>query len=329
MTINFYLPGIEDRRSLPEDWRGDWSHLGDGLGLAYQFYFALKKAGLDVRICDNPNQHGLVFSHASTFDKLSQPSPHTYWICLQLDWPRNLWAQAHLVANGYQLSTSALTLPERFFTGHRYFLTHMPQIGLIPRSPERGEALETVSYFGLEKNLATPFCTNEWKDQLRGLQLSWHLATDPAAWPDYSKTDAVLAIRDTESVVKSKPAQKLYNAWIAGVIPLMGPEIGFREAGIPGEDFLEVRNAEEAIAALKALKANSELRQKLLQNGKKKAEIYQVESIATEWVTQFQKCILPDAAAWLAQPIWKRKVFCSARKIRAALRDLKSKIRGL
>jgi hypothetical protein len=326
MTIHFYSPGIESRTPLPTDWRNDWSFLGDGLALDYQYYFALFAAGLDVKFSETPYKEGVVFAHAAYLLNLPQPPPQTYWICLQLDWPRNPWAQAHLVANSFQLSKSALTLPERFFTGHRYFLTHLPQVGLIPRDASRAETFETVSYFGLEKNLAAPFPTKSWRNQLKKLGLEWHLATSPADWKDYSKTDAVLAIRDTDTVIKSKPAQKLYNAWIAGVIPLMGPEIGFREAGISGHDYLEVRNAEEALAALKVLKENPELRKKLLENGRKQADRFQIQKITSEWATQFRNKILPDATKWLAQPLWRRKLFCSARKFQTSLRGLKSKL---
>jgi hypothetical protein len=52
-----------------------------------------------------------------------------------------------------------------------------------------------------------------------------------------------------------KPATKLYNAWLADLPALVGPEPAFNAAR-KSDHFFEVQTAEDVYAAVKALKSS-------------------------------------------------------------------------
>jgi hypothetical protein len=329
VSISVFLPPEQSLKSHPGSWKSDWRDFGDAKGLTYLLWFALRQNGIPCELVRRFPESGIVISHAHFFERIAAPNPDLYLISLQLDWPRSVYVHAHLVANCFQMRATALTLPDRLaFPGPRYFLRHMPQIGLIPRDPDRGERFERIAYFGLEKNLSPSLRQPQWAAKLKSLGLEWYPATDPSQWADYSQCDAIIALREDNRVVTSKPAQKLYNAWLAGLIPLMGPELGFREEGREGENYLEVANAEEALAQIDRLKSDPGLRKLLRENGRARTTKLSPEEIAGYWAAEFHRVILPTAERWLDQPLFVRKMFLAARLLRSVLRDAKRGSRG-
>jgi hypothetical protein len=323
--MQFFIPQERLHPNPPHFWSDDWSQFGDTAGLTYLLWFALKNEGFDVKLVNQMPSNGIVISHADFLQAISPPRPDLYVICLQLDWPRSLWAHAHLVANRQELEDNALTFAERLsFPGPRYFLTHMPQIGLKPRDPTRGARFERVGYFGLEKNLAPPFREPGWANSLKKIGVDWMAMTDPKQWCDYTDFDAVLAIREENHVFPRKPAQKLYNAWLGGLIPILGPEIGFREERRSPLDFIEASNAEEALLAIKRLKNDPALCEAMRQNGAARSKQLTPEKIAKEWATIFSQHILPKARRWLSMPHWKKQGFYLTRNLRYLKRKLRS-----
>ncbi|MEI6491868.1 MAG: hypothetical protein WCO94_04900 [Verrucomicrobiota bacterium] len=323
--MKFFIPTKRLPKILPSDWLQDWSQLGDSAGLTFLLYFSASKMRIDCELTNEMPTTGIVISHAEFLQDIPRPGADLYVISLQLDWPRSLWAQAHLVANRQELKVGVLTVAERFsFPGPRYFLTHMPQIGLKPRDPARRARFERLGYFGLEKNLAPPFRERAWAVALQKLGLEWCVATAPEQWSDYTNFDAVLAIRKEDHVYQRKPAQKLYNAWLGGLIPILGPEIGFREERRSPLDFIEVGNASEALAAIKRLKNDPALCDLIRQSGSERGRILTPELVAADWAMIFKEIILPEARRWLEMPLWKKQGFFLTRGLRAHMRTRKN-----
>ena len=168
------------------------------------------------------------------------------------------------------------------------FIPHWPQPGLIPRLKERGSTIENIVFKGGEINLYESFRSPEFKQRLEKLGVKLRInglpENGPVMWNDYSSDDLVLAVRDlTEKDTLVKPASKLVNAWIAGVPALLGPEAAFREQRQSDLDYIEVTTPQAVFEAVKLLKSQPELYQKMVANAHKRAEYFTTEKMIQRW----------------------------------------------
>jgi hypothetical protein len=205
----------------------------------------------------------------------------------------------------------------------RYFVPHWPQPGLQPRDPSRGLRLERLAYKGFLENLAPAFRGAAGRAALAARGIEWlvdaprfaGVATDlqASAWADYREVDGVLAVRaERAGRLHSKPATKLTNAWLAGALPLVGPEPAFREVGVPGSDYLEVASPAEALDAIDRLRAEPALLARILDAGRRRAPEFGTEAILARW-RQLLLETLPAAAAGPG-PARRRRWPLSARR---------------
>lgn len=121
-----------------------------------------------------------------------------------------------------------------------FFMPHWTQPGLVERKASRGDRFKRVAYMGLPHNLHASLREPAFAERVRSEGFEFVI---PAMqdWHDYSRLDAVVSIReDSEFKARHKPATKLFNAWRAGVLPLMGPDSSCQTAGRPGLDYVEV-----------------------------------------------------------------------------------------
>ncbi len=168
------------------------------------------------------------------------------------------------------------------------FIPHWPQPGIIPRLKERGSTIENIVFKGGDVNLYESFRSPEFKRELEKLGVTLRIngrpENQPVMWHDYSTDDLVLAVRDlTEKDALVKPASKLINAWIAGVPAFLGPEPAFREQRKSELDYIEVTTPQAVFEAVKLLKSQPELYQKMLANGQKRAEDFTAEKMIERW----------------------------------------------
>ena len=168
------------------------------------------------------------------------------------------------------------------------FIPLWSQPGLIPRLKERGSTIENIVFKGYERNLYESFRSPEFKRELEKLgvtlRINGHSQNEPVMWNDYSSDDLVLAVRDlTEKDALIKPASKLVNAWIAGVPALLGPEPAFGEQRQSDLDYIEVTTPQAVFEAVKLLKSQPELYQKMVANGHKRAEDFTTEKMIQRW----------------------------------------------
>ena len=164
---------------------------------------------------------------------------------------------------------------------------HWPQPGLLPRDPARGDAVRTVLFPGTPQNLDAGFHSPGWKAFLaqRNLVFRTHeLDADSTAWNDYRGVDALLAIRpQSMGFIRNKPGWKLFNAWLAGVPAILGPEAGYRELRRGPLDFIEAATPAAAMQALQRLLDEPGLYRAMVANGSVRGRDYTVAETLRRW----------------------------------------------
>ncbi len=191
------------------------------------------------------------------------------------------------------------------------FIPHWPQPGIIPRLKERGSTLENIVFKGGEINLYESFRSPEFKLELEKigvkLRINGRPETGPIVWHDYSTDDLVLAVRDlTEQDALVKPASKLVNAWIAGVPALLGPEVAFQEQRQSDLDYMEVTTPQQVFEAVKLLKSQPELYQKMVANGLHRAEDFTTEKMIERWYQLLVGPVADGYKHWLQRTQFSR-----------------------
>ncbi len=246
-------------------------------------YLHLKDAGYDVQLFNELPSEGIVVSHRVFLTDDLNPSARTLVICCIGDRIDELGdynrAGLTIVENRAHVKFNS----RGKFT--HYFMPHRSQFGMIPRDPERGNQFRNVHYFGEPINLAGQFRGQEFREHLREkMDLDFEVRLRDR-WHDYFDTDCILAVRSLDgNAYQSKPPTKMYNAWLAGVPAILGPESAFLSEGKPGRDFLVARNAGEVLQHLQKLKDDLSFRETIISNGKKRALEINDEAITKHWI---------------------------------------------
>lgn len=166
---------------------------------------------------------------------------------------------------------------------------HWPQAGLLPRDAGRGARIRTVLFPGTPQNLHPGFAGEAWRRFVadRGLEFRCHYANAGAtapAWHDYREVDVMLAVRPAQmGLVPHKPAWKLFNAWLAGVPAILGPEAGYRELRRDPLDYLEAGDPDAAMQALARLLDEPGLYPAMVANGTARGADFTVEATLQRW----------------------------------------------
>ena len=254
-----------------------------------QTFCRLREAGIGgSEIGTAPSPGRINLAKAKTLSR-SGPSPGAFEVSIQADYPRILWAPFHIQQN--------LDL-----IGSDDALQYLwPQTQIRPRGAERSE-VKRVGFFGkLSGNLVSNEA--EWRRQLelRGFEF---VAPPPDSWHDFSDIDVALAIRSFGTARHShKPANKLINAWIAGVPFVGGSDSAFRQVGTAGVDHLLATTLPEALAQIERLRSDPKLYSQLAQAGRERARNFTVEQIAQQWVTMLEGPVAARYREWAAHPV--------------------------
>ncbi len=268
----------------------DWRELVRGERVwILKTFLHLRAAGHPVRLVGTVPPDGLVVFHAKQRRALARSlatqgvrAPRCALIGVRGDLRQPLIADFEILQNG------------RWAGPGRFAVRHWPQGGLVPREPARGERIENLAFKGFAANLAAPFRGATWTDALARRGLTWRadsvafagLATDEAAldWNDYSAVDLVVAVRPPRRRLwTSKPATKLVNAWRAGVPAVLGPEWAYRELRRDPLDYVEVKSAEEALAAIDRLRESPALYRAMVERGFERAAEVTVDAVTARW----------------------------------------------
>jgi hypothetical protein len=140
-----------------------------------------------------------------------------------------------------------------------------PQRGMVARRPERRGRVRTLALKTGTPNVPDELRDPELAGALDALGVTLRLDERPPTWPDFADVDLVLCTRrmrpewDADAAFARKPPTKLINAWVAGCIPLVYPEVSHLDLVRPGIDALVVRSPDEVVATVAALQTDPAL----------------------------------------------------------------------
>ncbi|MEA5465541.1 glycosyltransferase [Leptothoe sp. PORK10 BA2] len=257
---------------------------------------------------DQLPEKGIVLFHGNaTRGGDIHPGPNRLLICLKAESPLCPQAQLHVVQNPYEASQ---------FLGC-YFIPHWPQPGLQPRLDQRQDKFETIAFLGHCNSLAAELRTPDWKMQLGQRGLNWQPIINTngwnnqhsidTRWNDYQHIDAIVAVREfhlKRPGYRSKPATKLYNAWLAGVPAILGRELAYRAEGTVDVNYLEANSMAQVLSCLDELKQNIEFRRRLVKNGQAVAKQYSTAAITQKWIQFLSEVAMPRYQAWCNNSPW-------------------------
>ncbi len=325
-TVTFYLPKLTDPAQFDHiDPETDWRPFRNSRGQAIPHtYIRLRQAGHAVQLSNYPPRNGIVVVFAGDMRQFqaerSRKNRPTV-VCVQADRlaPEVSFADVIVQHNGLREDGR-----------RRFFIPNWPQPGLVPRAPDRGADVTTVTYKGNTDNLRPEFLTKKWErflaergltfvvdaplesddPRLAGLGAGIRIGSN-SKWHDYAETDVVLAVRPPSlDRYRHKPAVKLINAWRAGTPALLGPEPAYRELRRSPLDYLEISSPKDAAEAMSRLCDDPSLYEAMVANGLERATEFSVESITARWETLLFETLsdwrpkrLPRATAPVTVPV--------------------------
>ena len=329
-VINIYLPSDVDTSGFPDDLYGSYPTTPDyRIESSWMFYLMLRSQGIGAQICNEFPDSGILLIHKA-FAKRFVWKPNLFVVSMQWDYKRDDRGQVHLVSNHFKTHSNSLGWMDRTsFSGLQFFVQPPMHPSLIPRSASRGDQFENIAFLGAVTNLEPELCSDFFKEQIEALGMRFVVIDDPSKMTDYSEIDAVLAVRNFGESIVHKPAQKLINAWRAGVPALLGHEVGYQELHDSDRDYIEIDSVDEVIQALEKLKDDVSFRNKMIRNGLEKSENYTAEAIEIRWGNLFRDRIFPACNEWLATPRPRRCWFLAVRRVRYLFRSALSRLAQL
>jgi hypothetical protein len=298
VEVTFFLDDGEVGALRGLDPDRDWRELQRGeRAWVLQTYLRLADAGYPVQLASRLPESGVVVFHAKQRRALplrrrSRGRSGLVFVAVRGDVKQAGGADFELVQN--RRSADGLG---------RLFIPHWPQPGLLPRDAARGSRLERIAYKGFDRNLHPYFRGAGWRSFLASHGIEWVVDSVPFAeggtrgealeWPDFRAVDAVLAVRPAACPRRdSKPATKLYNAWLAGVPALLSPDVAFRELWRSPLDFLEVTGPAAARSGVQRLLAEPDLYRRMVANGRARAAEFSADAVLAHWLELLEE-ILP------------------------------------
>ncbi len=299
-VVSFFIP----EKYLPDAPRREAWKSGEGLSLLgegkaataqawiYQTWLRLTEAGFAACLVHELPKAGIVVALTGTLPPRYRPPGAQLLLGVAADGLPHPGANLHLLQN----AAHAARLPGSVF------MPHWPHPQLVPRDSQRGDVFRNVRFHGDARNLPTELAAPAFAEALRTqLDLAFEIRP-PHQWHDYSDADCVLAIRTFDrKPLLSKPATKLYNAWLAGVPVLGGLDSAARTDGHPGIDYISCGSPDEVLSTLHRLKADPVLRGSLADAGARTGQNFSQPATTGRW-----KALLLSVSNTLA-PRWQKK----------------------
>lgn len=240
----------------------------------------LERRGCHVRVASRIPSAGIAIAHRDDANDCRVERSGAFLVVVRADRAPVIACDLAIAQNGTQLRR-----------GER-FLPLWPQPGLRPRDAQRGHRIARLTYHGRPDRLPAWLADPRFLVALsaRGVRFE----SIAKGWGDYRGTDLVLAVRDdSPAMLATKPATKIYNAWLAGVPVLATAEPAYLEVRRSPLDFVEIASPEDVLAAIDRLRASPGLYQSMIANGREHAREYDIEAIRARWLGLFDREILP------------------------------------
>ena len=147
---------------------------------------------------------------------------------------------------------------------------------------------------------------NNWQTLLKPYNIEFTTLT-AGAWHDLSSIDVLIAIRSFDTKPhNTKPPTKLFSAWHANIPFIGGYDSAFMQVGAPGEDYILSKTQVEVLEAVLKLKNDPELYEGLVERGRKKALLYNENSIAETWEKILAGPIMQRYQKWKSRKFSER-----------------------
>jgi hypothetical protein len=330
--VSFYIPSPELVNDVPTTIHKYWrwinectlkapAKLPDGDGFCtwlgpynwtVQTFIYLRAYGFPCSLTASLPDEGIVVTHSDFLPALLKASAKRFIVEIKPDrFLRCRFANFVIVQNRRDPIHNGLS---RLLIKSA-FVNYWPQPSLTPRDPDRGDRFENICFMGNREQFLRE--GDALALEYRKLGLNWTM-TPRERWHDYSKVDAIIAVRPFGSATLNgkdvaaffssdrKPASKLINAWLAGVPAILSPDAAFQEIRRSELDYLEARNIPEIIERIRQLMHDPSLRRSMMENGKKRAEKFIPEKTVQTWIKIFEGEIIPEYMLWAKSP------FCRA-----------------
>jgi hypothetical protein len=276
---------------------GDLERLISGTGLCWLIvtHARLRERGeTNIALTNTVDPHAINVAHADTIVPGHSPFPDigsAFVVSVRGEFGQRFFAQYEIVQNCRQEGRRAA------------YLTHWPQPGLIGR---RGPptAVRRVAFVGqVRPNLVAD--PAKWARALAAR--GYEFVAPDRDWHDLSSYDVIVGLRSFDRGGHDrKPPSKLINAWHAGIPFIGGHDSAFSQVGIPEEDYLLAASFEEVLSQLDRLATDSQLRERIVSNGRHKSLQYGNEAIAGQWRDLLDGPIAERFEAWRRRPAVER-----------------------
>ncbi len=235
-------------------------------------YLRLRRAGLPVEI-DSSTREGAINVACSPRIASRNPLRRGMIVSIRADRARQVWGDLSLVQNPLNLRSE-----------RDWLIDHWPQPNIIPRNPDRGDRIERIGILSPVSSIAPEIRDPAFTQRLDSLGFELVIRSDGVGWNDYSDLDLQIAMRSIPAIqLRTKPATKIVQAWIAGCPAITGVEPAFRSIGRPGMDYLEASSASEVIDRLCMLRDQPSLYRSLIVNGAAKAALHDERAVLQQW----------------------------------------------
>ncbi len=187
------------------------------------------------------------------------------------------------------------------------FVPLWPQPGLKPRLESRGATLECIAYQGRTSSAPAWFRDEGFHRALALRDMRFDVRE--RGWEDYRRVDVALAMRDeAPRVLATKPASKLYNAWLASVPMIAAPEPAYLELRRRPLDFMQARGPADVLAAIDALRSNPHRYAAMVANGRQRGAEFDVDATRRRWLDLLEREVAPRFLAarerLASRPAW-------------------------
>jgi hypothetical protein len=256
----------------------------------------------EVAITDRFEPGAICVAHRDDLNRYANPLHRCFVVGVRADRPPVRVAEVEVVQNPLQLDAPRAR-----------FIPHWPQPGLLPRDPARGARVERAVYFGRDKSVPAWYREAGFIDALAALGVA--LDVRDTDWNDYRGADLLLAHREeTPSMLATKPASKLVNAWLAGVPAIVAPEPAFMALRRSDLDFIVTADARGTREAVEALARRPQLHRAMAANGLRRGAEFTVERLRERWIAFFRDEVIPEFLRWRAEtrPLVRRVRFVVA-----------------
>jgi hypothetical protein len=115
------------------------------------------------------------------------------------------------------------------------------------------------------------------------------------------------------TITTNRPASKLYNAWLANVPAVLGPESAFGRERRSELDYIEITSLPQAIDAIRRLKDDPALRRQMIANGHLRSLEFHPDRIAAEWIEFFETVARPMFRRWRGAAPFQRRAYFTTR----------------